>query len=120
MALGGGGITVGHITALALLLACFGFTAGALALALAAGTGRRSLSVAVAAGVAILGWLINSFAPLVSILSWLKYLSFFYYYAGHDPLTRGVDIVGMAVLVGLTLLLTLVAMAAFEHRDLRA
>lgn len=119
VALGGGGITLGHITALALLLACFGLAGGALALAVAAATGRRSFSVAVAAGIAILGWLINGFAPLVGVVSWLKYLSLFYYYAGHDPLTQGVDIADIAVLVGLTLMLLMVAMAAVGRRDLR-
>ncbi len=120
VALGGGGIGLGHITALALHLACFGFAAGALALALAAGTGRRPLATGVAAGVAILGWLINGFAPLVGAIAWLKYLSFFYYYAGHDPLAQGVGIGDIVVLAGLTLLLTVLAMAGIERRDLRA
>ena len=95
VAVGGGGISIAHITALAVQLAFFGFATGAVALALGAGTGRRSLATGVAAAVAILGWLINSFAPLVSAIAWLKYLSLFYYYAGHDPLTRGVDIAGI-------------------------
>jgi hypothetical protein len=50
----------------------------------------------------------------------VKYLSLFYNYAGHDPLTQGVDIGGIVVLVGLTLLLTGIAMAGIERRDLRA
>ncbi|MDQ2894510.1 MAG: ABC transporter permease subunit [Actinomycetota bacterium] len=120
VALGGGGISLGHISALALQLACYGFAAGALTLALAAATGRRSPATGVAAGVAILGWLINGFAPLVGALAWLKYLSFFYYYAGHDPLTQGADIGGILVLVGLALLLTVLAMASVERRDLLA
>ena len=66
VALGGGGITLAHMTALAVQLAFFGFATGALAIALGAGTGRRSLASGGAAAVAILGWLINSFAPLVS------------------------------------------------------
>jgi hypothetical protein len=40
VALGGGGITVGHLAALSLQLAFFGFATGAIALALGAGTGR--------------------------------------------------------------------------------
>ena len=120
VAAGGGGITLAHITALALQLAFFGFATGALALALGAGTGRPGLATGVAAGVGVLGWLINSFAPLVSGLGWLKYLSPFYYYAGHDPLARGVDGVGLLVLGLLTLLLTALAMASIERRDLRA
>lgn len=119
VALGGGGITLGHLAAFALQLAFFGFATGAIALALAAGTGRRSLANSIAAGVAILGWLINGFAPLVSGLSWLKYLSLFYYYAGHDPLTNGVGIGGLAVLAVVAAGLTAVAMFAIERRDLR-
>jgi ABC-2 type transport system permease protein len=120
VALGGGGISLGHISSLALQLTCFGLASGAVALALAAGTGRRSLATGVAAAVGIAGWLINGFAPLVSALAWLKYLSVFYYYAGSDPLTQGVDIGNILVLVGLTLLLAVLAMAAIERRDLRA
>ena len=119
VAIGGGGISVGHITAFAVSLAFFGFAVGALALALAAGTGRRSLANGVAAGVGILGWLIYGFAPLVSALGWLKYLSLFYYYAEHDPLTRGVGIVDLVVLAAFTLAMTAIAMVAIERRDLR-
>ncbi len=120
VALAGGGITIAHITAIAVQLAFFGFATGAVAIAVAAGTGRRSLAVEVAAAIAIIGWLINSFAPLVGALAWLKYLSLFYYYAGHDPLTRGLDIPGIIVLGALTLLLTGLAMTAIGRRDLRA
>ncbi len=119
VAIAGGGITVGHMTALAVQLALFGFVTGALATAIAAGTGRRSLATGVAAGVAGLGWLINSFAPLVSGLAWLKYLSLFYYYAGHDPLSRGVGVGDAIVLAGLTVVLVAIAALGIERRDLR-
>lgn len=118
VALAGGGITIAHITALAVQLAFFGLATGALAIALAAGTGRRSLATGVAAGIAILSWLINSFAPLITGIGWLKYLSLFYYYAGHDPLTRGVDIPGVIVLGLVTLLLTGAGVFGIERRDL--
>ncbi len=120
VAVGGGGITLTHISAVAIQLAFFGFATGALALALGAGTGRRSLSAGLAATVAILGWLINSFAPLVSAIAWLKYLTLFYYYAGHDPIGHGVDVTGIIVLVLVTLLLLAVAVIGFDRRDLRA
>lgn len=120
VAVGGGGITLGHITALSLQLAFFGFATGAIALAMGAGTGRRSLAAGVAAAVGVLGWLVNSFAPLVSGLGWLKYLSPFYYYAGRDPLTQGVDVTGIVVLGTLTAVLTAVAMMSIERRDLRS
>jgi ABC-2 type transport system permease protein len=120
VAVGGGGISVGHITALAVQLAFFGFATGAVALALGAGTGRRSLATGGAAAVAVLGWLVNSFAPLVSPIAWLKYLTLFYYYSGHDPLTRGVGVTGLIVLGVVTLALTAAAVVRFDNRDLSA
>jgi ABC-2 type transport system permease protein len=120
VAIGGGGITIAHITALAVQLAFFGFATGAVAIALGAATGRKSLATGVAAAVGILGWLINSLAPLVGGINWLKYLAPYYYYAGHDPLARGVDIPGLIVLGALALLLTAIAMVGLERRDLRA
>jgi ABC-2 type transport system permease protein len=119
VAIGGGGISVGHISAYAVQLAFFGFAAGALAIALGAGTGRRTAAAGAAAAIAIVGWLINGFAPLVGALDWLKYLSLFYYYAGRDPLTRGVDVGGLVVLGSLALVLTALGMVGLERRDLR-
>jgi len=119
VALGGGGITLVHITAFALQLALFGLATGGLGVALGAGTGRRALAAGVAAGVAIGGWLIYGFAPLVAGLHWLKYASFFYYYAGHDPLTRGVDVGGALVLAASAAVLTALGMFAIGRRDLR-
>jgi ABC-2 type transport system permease protein len=120
VALGGGGISLGHISAYSLHLAFFGWAIGAIALAVAVGTGRRALATGVAAAVGVSGWLINGFAALVTAIAWLKYLSPFYYYAGHDPLTQGVDIVDLTVLGVLALALTAVAMLRIQHRDLRA
>ena len=120
VAVGGGGITTAHITALAVQLAFFGFATGAVALALGGGTGRRALAGGGAAAVAILGWLVSSFAPLVGGVAWLKYVTLFYYYAGEDPLTRGIDVTGLIVLGLVALALTAAAIATFERRDLRA
>jgi len=120
VAIGGGGISFGHMTAFAVHLTFFGLAAGALALAIGAGTGRRSLATGVAGAVAITSWLIYGFAPLVSALGWLKYLSFFYYYAEHDPLTRGVGVVDIAVLALVSVMLAALAMVGIERRDLRA
>jgi beta-exotoxin I transport system permease protein len=119
VALAGGGVSAGHLAAYAVHLAFFGLLLGAVALAAGAGTGRRGLATGVAAGIGILGWLINGFAPLVSGLHWLKYLSPFYYYAGHDPLTQGIHVVGLIVLGAVALALTAVAVLSFDRRDLR-
>ena len=119
VALAHGGISVAHLGAYALHLAFFGLAIGAVALALGAATGRPGTASGVAAGVALVGWLINGFAPLAHSIDWLKYLSPFYYYAGSDPLAHGVDTGHLAVLGLVALALTAAAAAVLERRDIR-
>jgi ABC-2 type transport system permease protein len=119
VAVGGGGISVGDAAALSVQLAFFGFATGSVALAVGAATGRRALANGAAAAVAVAGWLINGFAPLVGAIAWLKYLSLYHYYAGRDPLTRGVDIGGLVVMGLFSLALTVVGMIGLQRRDLR-
>jgi ABC-2 type transport system permease protein len=120
VAAAGGGISIANTTALSVHLAFFGFFLGALALALAGITGRKAIATAGAAAVGVVGFLVNGFAPLVEGLDWLKYLSPFYYYAGHDPLSNGVEWSGLVVLALATVVLTVVAVQGLRHRDLRA
>jgi ABC-2 type transport system permease protein len=120
VAVAGGGIPVANITALSLSLACFGFALGGLSLALAGTTGRKSVAVAGAGAFAVVGFVVNGFAPLVDGLDWLEYLSPFYYYTGHDPLTRGFDWAGVVVLTLATVALVTVAVVGIQRRDLRA
>jgi ABC-2 type transport system permease protein len=119
VAIAGGGIGAGDLGAYALHLAFFGFASGAVALAIGAGTGRRGLATGAASAFAILGFLINGFAPLVDAIAWLKYVSPFYYYAENDPLSNGVDAGNLAVLGLFALAMTAIAIFGFERRDLR-
>lgn len=120
VAAAGGGITIAHLSALAIQLAFFGFAIGALALALATVTGRKTVATAGAGAFAVLGFLINGFAPLVDGITWLKYVTPFYWYSGHDPIAEGVDLGGVAVLGVVTLVLVVVAVEGLRRRDLRA
>ena len=72
-----------------------------------------------AAAFALLGFLVNGFAPLVGALEWLKYLSLFYYYEGHDPIGSGVDVADLMVLAVATIVLTVIAVFGIRDRDLR-
>ncbi len=116
----GGGISVADTTALAVHLAGFGLAIGAIALALATGTGRRTVAVTGAAAFAVLSFLLNGFAPLLSGFTWLKYFSLFYYYSGHDPITDGIDAGGLVVLGLVACVATAIAVIGLERRDLRA
>ena len=119
VAVGGGGISLANIGALTLHLMFLGWAVGALALALATSTGRRGLATGTAAAIALLGFLLNGFAPLVAALDWLKYLSLFFYYEGHDPIANGIDAGDLAVLAAATIALTALALAGIRKRDLR-
>lgn len=119
VAVGGGGISLAKLAALAVHLAFFGWAVGAVALALAALTGRRALAIGSAAAFALLGFLLNGLAPLVDTIQWLKYVSIFYYYEGNDPIVNGVDARDLAVLGAAALALTALAVGGFRDRDLR-
>ena len=67
----------------------------------------------------VVGFLINGFAPLVDGVSWLKFASPFYYYAGHDPLGSGIHLGDLAVLAAAAAVLTAIAAVSFRRRDLR-
>jgi ABC-2 type transport system permease protein len=119
VAFAGGGVGTGNLAAVALHLLFYGFAVAAFALALAAGTGRRGFAGAVAAAVLVVMFLLNGFAPSVHALSWLKYLTVFYYYEGKNQIETGVDLIGLAVLAAVTVVLVVVAMTRFARRDLR-
>lgn len=119
VAIAGGGVGLGDLTALVVHLAFFGFAVGSLALAVAAATGRKAVSVAAASAFAVAGFLVNGFAPLVDAIEWLKYLSPFYYYEASDPIANGIDIGHLAVLAAVAAAFTAAAAILIRSRDLR-
>jgi ABC-2 type transport system permease protein len=64
-------------------------------------------------------FLVNGFAPVVPALSWLRYITVFHYYSGHDPLTQGVDLGALLVLAAVTAGLVALAVAGLRRRDIR-
>ena len=119
VAIAGGGISTAHLAAQAAHLGLLGLALGSLALALGASTGRKPVAAGGAAVVAILGFLLNGLAPLITALSWTQYLSPFYYYANGRPLTNGAQWGHLAVLAAASLVLVALAVAGFRRRDLR-
>jgi ABC-2 type transport system permease protein len=119
VAIAGGGISTAHLAAQSAHLGFLGLALGTLALALGASTGRKPIAAGGAAVVAILGFLLNGLAPLISALSWTQYLSPFYYYSSGRPLTNGAQWQHLAVLAAASLVLVALAVAGFRRRDLR-
>jgi ABC-2 type transport system permease protein len=91
---------------------------GAIALAVGSGTGHRGLAVGVASGAAATTYLIDVLALSVDGLGWLQRLSPFYYYRSSQPLTSGLQPFDALVLAAIAVVGIVVAVVAFERRDL--
>ena len=111
-------IGIGGVASVTISSALLGAFFGALALALGCATGRRSMTLGITGAVAVLTYFINALQPVVDILEPARFVTPFYYYIGADPLSNGLDLLHAAVLVAATALLTLVAVASFERRDI--
>ncbi|SCL16800.1 ABC-2 type transport system permease protein [Micromonospora nigra] len=111
------GIGVGGFAAMTLHLALFGLLFAALAFAVGAATGRRAAALGVSAGVAVLGYLANSVFPQVNGLAWARELSPFHWYLDGSPLVGGVQPLGAGLLLGVSVLLVVAGVFAFDRRD---
>jgi ABC-2 type transport system permease protein len=87
---------------------------------LAAGaiSGRRSVAVAVGAGAAVAAFIANALSGIVERGALLERVSPFSWYLAGDPVARGVDIAGFALLGAVTFLAWGSAHTVFRNRDL--
>ena len=90
----------------------------ALSLWLGAVAPNRAVAAGVAAAVATFAYFVNSLASGVQEVSGLRFASPFYYYGAGLPLVKGIDWLHVALLLGVTLLLIVMALRAFERRDI--
>ncbi len=111
--IGVGELVAAHVSLLLLVAAI-----GAVALAAAGATGRRGATLGLTAAVAVVAYLVDSFAPLVEWLEALRPASLFYLYRGNAPLENGLDPVHALALAAVTVVLTAVAVVAFDRRDI--
>lgn len=91
---------------------------GAAAFGIGAATGRRATAVGTAAALAVLAYVANAVAPLVNWGGWLKAISPFAWYLGPDPLVTGWHLGSVLSLALISLVFALVALIAFDRRDL--
>ncbi len=107
-------------TAACLMLFLLGLAFGTASMAVGAWTGSKSLAVGVPGGVALITFLLSTLAPSVDWLEPYRVLSPFYYASDPVPILHGVDVAHAGVLLGITVVALLVALIAFERRDLAA
>jgi ABC-2 type transport system permease protein len=118
--IGGVDLELSRVGAALVSTLLLGLALGTLALALGSITGQRWLSAGIALAVAVAGFFLNGFGALVDWLEPFRPLSPFYHYIANDPLRNGLDPNHAAVLVGWAVAGFIVAVVAFERRDLRS
>ncbi len=111
-------ISLLKVAAATLSAGFLGMAFGSLALALGATTGRRAFSIAIGSVVGVTAYLINALTPAVEALEPARYISPFHYYSGSDPITNGLHLGHVSVLLLIATLLYALATVTFERRDL--
>ena len=91
---------------------------GAVALAVGCWRGRRGVAIAVATTLAVASYLLNVLAPNVASIERLQVLSPFYHYIDHDPLRTGFSVPHLLVLIAISAVALVLAIVAFDRRDL--
>ena len=100
--------------------ALLGLVFGSLSLALGSATGKRGMTIGITSGFAVAAYLLNALAPLLDWLEPIRRLSPFYYYNSSDPLSNGLDLLHVGIMIGLVAVLVAVAIFAFGQRDIAA
>lgn len=108
-----GGLTNGSIM-LGLLALFFGATG----LAVGAATGRPGVSGGITGAFAVGTYLLNAFIPFVGWLRPARFVTPFYYYQGNDPMLNGLSAAHALALAAGAVVLTGIAVWAFDRRDL--
>ncbi len=94
-----------------------GLVFGSLALAIGCMRGSRSFSLGVSAAVTLAAYVLKTYAPLVEAMKPYQKLSPFYYGNAAKPLTNGLNPEHVAILLGLSAICLVVALFAFQRRD---
>ncbi|MET1044752.1 MAG: ABC transporter permease subunit [Microbacteriaceae bacterium] len=110
-------LEVVNVLAATTMLVLLTLSTGSVALAVGAVTGRRGLATAAGAVVAIGGYAANAIANQVDDLEWLHTISPYSWAWGEQPLMDGLDWVGFAELLALTLVALAIGLAVFARRD---
>lgn len=102
-----------HLTAMTLF---FGF----LALAVGSWSGKSGVAAGVGAGVLALSFFAVGILQMIEGWEGLAKLFPWYYFAGSDPLLNGIAWGHIALLIGTSALLFVVALVGYNRRDLRS
>lgn len=98
--------------------AAFALAFATLALAVGASSGSRGLARGVATALAVASYLLSALAPLVSALQRVVGLSLWDQALGHQPLTTGLRLGSLGVVMVVVIVLVAVSVWGYDRRDL--
>ncbi|UFS57546.1 ABC transporter permease subunit [Subtercola endophyticus] len=111
-------LSVGDVVAVTAAYLGLGLVSATLGLAAGALTGRRIYATAAAAGVAVLGYVLNAIGNQSSGLDALRNFSPYGWAFHHTPLASGADWGGLALLYGFSAVFVAIAVVALRKRDI--
>lgn len=109
-----------HIVGGCLAMLGLGLLAASFGLAVGAITGRRSFATAAAAGIALLGYVLNSLGNQSGDVEWLHNISPYDWAFGNSPLREGADWGSLGLIYGISVVVLVIGGIAFNHRDVSA
>jgi ABC-2 type transport system permease protein len=112
------GLDLAGLTAICVHLLFLAIMFGAIAVAVGALSGSPAIATGVAGALAVAAYVANATLPLANLAGWAK-LSPWYYFAGSDPLSNGVDGWNLLVLAVIAAVALAVAYVGFARRDLK-
>jgi ABC-2 type transport system permease protein len=112
------GLNLAGLTAICVHLLFLAIAFGAIAVAVGAITGNPGLSTGIAGALAVAAYVANALLPLARLGDWAK-LSPWYYFAGSNPLSNGIDGWHLLVLAAISAVAVAVALIGFTRRDLK-
>ena len=79
---------------------------------------RRKLVTGIVTGYAIVGYLVNAYAPMVDVLKPYRVFTPFFYYSGNSPLINGLRLEHLSVQVAIVAVFFTLALVMFRRLDL--
>jgi ABC-2 type transport system permease protein len=109
-----------RLAAALVMLVLLGLAFGDIALTISAFTGNRGTAIGVTVALLVAMYLVDALASIVDGLGAIRPLSLFRYYMDGDPLRYGLNPGDAAVLAAVAAFFLVLAVIAFERRDLAA
>ena len=113
------GIGFGHFANASLMLFLTGLSSHSLAAVVGTSTGKRSIGLGSTMAILIAGFVLYSLAPLVDVFDAINPFNPLQWMLGTRPLTTGVDLDDVSLLLLIPLASYIGSLRSFQHRDVR-